>query len=221
MAGEAALQMIPSDLKNPVAPKIEESSSGHSCQVIWNPTMEEAQGDFQAELPSNELQAVAMWENLLREPSPSCSLATWHQFLNDAESMFSEKDGELQDEELPDEKLPDEKLPDEKKPGKKLKLTFANRHCPNMEHKRWEWQAARCAFNEVIKPELMYPAKEEPSFYKFCQKGFRWMWRFQRYSGEEGSPCLDEQDFHDEAIDIAKDWLNQNPSVKRKGPKEQ
>ena len=83
--------------------------------------------------------------------------------------------------------------------AKKAKVTFANRTEPKTPENVWMWKAARAAFNELIKPKLVHPAKEEPTFFKFCQT--EWL---------KSNDPLDEQKLQCEAFAMAKDWLKEN-----------
>ena len=83
--------------------------------------------------------------------------------------------------------------------AKKAKVTFANRTEPKTPENLWMWKAARAAFNELIKPKLVHPAKEEPSFFKFCQ--IEWL---------KNNDPLDEQKLQCEALAMAEDWLKEN-----------
>lgn len=104
----------------------------------------------------------------------------------------------------PEEPQSTDENPSEKPAKRQKKLTFANRHCPKTEPSAWMWQASRAAFEEFIQPQLMHPAKEEPTFYVYCQHGF-------------SSPeHMTKEDFHVEANRLAEDWLESNPDVKRK-----
>lgn len=90
--------------------------------------------------------------------------------------------------------------------AKRTKTTFASKPPPKDEILLCMWQAIVAAFDDLIKPHLVYPAKSEPSFYKFCRESWG------------NTEHMKKQDFMREARVMTQDWLEVNKDLPMKKP---
>jgi hypothetical protein len=87
---------------------------------------------------------------------------------------------------------------DDERLAKRGKSTFASKPPPKNEKLLMIWEAIVEAYDDLIKPFLVHPAKSEPSFYKFCRD--KW----------EGVENMTKSDYYGEARFLSGKWLEQN-----------
>ena len=71
MAGQVAFDIV-FDKKTKVVEKAKVATGiGHSCQLAWNPTLEEVKEEFMETISPEEKKSMSIWEDLLQQPSPA------------------------------------------------------------------------------------------------------------------------------------------------------